>query len=47
MSYDHVKDRTSAAVGSEDGGGILFDETIAAYSARGLPGKALMTSSTL
>ncbi|KAK1753102.1 RINT1-like protein [Echria macrotheca] len=34
MSYDHVKDRTSAAVGSEDDGGILFDETIAAYSAR-------------
>lgn len=34
MSYDHVKDRTSAAVGSEEDGGVLFDETIAAYSAR-------------
>jgi hypothetical protein len=34
LSYDHVKDRTSSAVGSEEEGGILFDETIAAYSAR-------------
>lgn len=34
MSYDQVRDRTSAAVGSEDDGGVLFDETIAAYSQR-------------
>ncbi|KAK4179356.1 putative RAD50-interacting protein 1 [Triangularia setosa] len=35
MSYDHVRDRTSAAVGKEDNdNGVLFDETIAAYSQR-------------
>ncbi|KAH6615625.1 TIP-1 family-domain-containing protein [Chaetomium sp. MPI-SDFR-AT-0129] len=35
MSYDHVRDKTSAAVGKEDdGGGVLFDETISAYSQR-------------
>jgi hypothetical protein len=34
MSYDQVKDRTSSAVGTEEDGGVLFDETIAAYSAR-------------
>ncbi|RYP60066.1 hypothetical protein DL769_008292 [Monosporascus sp. CRB-8-3] len=34
MSHDHVKNRTSAAVGSDGDGGILFDETIAAYSNR-------------
>ncbi|AEO68004.1 233b1bb9-f5a7-43c0-bac1-c76eebb746e5 [Thermothielavioides terrestris] len=34
MSYDHVRDRTSAAVGKEEDGGVLFDETIAAYSQR-------------
>ena len=37
MSYDHVRDRTSAAVGQDDGdgsSGVLFDETIAAYSQR-------------
>ncbi|KAK0721484.1 TIP-1 family-domain-containing protein [Apiosordaria backusii] len=35
MSYDHVRDRTSAAVGKEDNdSGVLFDETIAAYSQR-------------
>ena len=34
MSYDHVKGRTSSTVGTEDDGGVLFDETIAAYSAR-------------
>ncbi|KAK3941362.1 RINT1-like protein [Diplogelasinospora grovesii] len=34
MSYDHVKDRTSATVGTEEDGGVLFDETIAAYSMR-------------
>ncbi|KAL1849380.1 hypothetical protein VTK73DRAFT_9890 [Phialemonium thermophilum] len=31
MSYDHVRDRTSSAVGTEDDGGVLFDETISAY----------------
>ncbi|KAJ4292996.1 hypothetical protein N0V88_005660 [Collariella sp. IMI 366227] len=36
MSYDHVRDRTSSAVGSstEADSGVLFDETIAAYSQR-------------
>jgi len=34
MSYDHVKDRTSSTVGTEEDGGVLFDETIAAYSLR-------------
>ncbi|KAK4098701.1 hypothetical protein N658DRAFT_499155 [Parathielavia hyrcaniae] len=34
MSYEHVRDRTSAAVGKEEDSGVLFDETIAAYSQR-------------
>lgn len=34
MSYENVKDRTSADVGSDGDGGILFDETIAAYTNR-------------
>lgn len=34
MSYDHVRERTSAAVGKEEDGGVLFDETIGAYSQR-------------
>ncbi|KAI1377828.1 TIP-1 family-domain-containing protein [Hypoxylon crocopeplum] len=34
MSYENVKDRTSAVVGSDGDGGILFDETIAAYTHR-------------
>ncbi|KAJ0310986.1 uncharacterized protein N0V96_008805 [Colletotrichum fioriniae] len=34
MSYEEVKDRTSASVGSEANDGVLFDETIAAYSLR-------------
>jgi len=34
MSYDQVKDRTSSTVGTEEDGGVLFDETIAAYSQR-------------
>ncbi|KAL2194858.1 TIP-1 family-domain-containing protein [Corynascus similis CBS 632.67] len=34
MSYDHVRDKTSAAVGKEEDGGVLFDETIAAFSQR-------------
>ncbi|KAL2171786.1 hypothetical protein VTG60DRAFT_1784 [Thermothelomyces hinnuleus] len=34
MSYDHVRDKTSAAVGKEENGGVLFDETIAAYGQR-------------
>ncbi len=31
MSYDDVKGRTSSAVGTDADGGVLFDETIAAY----------------
>lgn len=34
MSYEEVKDRTSAAVGSDADEGVLFDETIAAYTLR-------------
>lgn len=34
MSHDEVKDRTSKTIGSDEDGGILFDETIKAYSAR-------------
>lgn len=34
MSYEDVKDRTSTVVGSDGDGGILFDETIAAYASR-------------
>ncbi|KAK4250015.1 RINT1-like protein [Corynascus novoguineensis] len=34
MSYDHVRDKTSAAVGKEEDSGVLFDETIAAFSQR-------------
>ncbi|KAI2465961.1 TIP-1 family-domain-containing protein [Annulohypoxylon bovei var. microspora] len=34
MSYEDVKDRTSAVVGLDGDGGILFDETIAAYTHR-------------
>ncbi|OHF01245.1 RINT-1 family protein [Colletotrichum orchidophilum] len=34
LSYKEVKDRTSAATGSEADDGVLFDETIAAYSLR-------------
>ncbi|WZH46397.1 TIP-1 family-domain-containing protein [Fusarium acuminatum] len=34
MSYDDVKDRTSAAVGQKREDGALFDETAAAYSMR-------------
>ncbi|TDZ34934.1 RAD50-interacting protein 1 [Colletotrichum spinosum] len=34
MSYEEVKDRTSAAAGSDADDGVLFDETIAAYSLR-------------
>ncbi|KAL0939703.1 rint-1 family protein [Colletotrichum truncatum] len=34
MSYEEVKDRTSTAVGADTDDGILFDETIAAYSLR-------------
>ncbi|KAF6825531.1 rint-1 family protein [Colletotrichum plurivorum] len=34
MTYEEVKDRTSTAVGSDTDDGVLFDETIAAYSLR-------------
>ena len=34
MTYDDIKDRTSSAVGTDGDGGILFDETIEAYSER-------------
>ncbi|KAI1441588.1 TIP-1 family-domain-containing protein [Annulohypoxylon stygium] len=34
MSYENVKDKTSSTVGSDGDGGILFDETIAAYTNR-------------
>ncbi|KAL8726921.1 MAG: hypothetical protein Q9166_006410 [cf. Caloplaca sp. 2 TL-2023] len=31
MSVEHVADKTSSAVGNEEGGGALFDETAGAY----------------
>ncbi|TLD29102.1 hypothetical protein PspLS_03343 [Pyricularia sp. CBS 133598] len=34
LSYDNVKDKTSASIGDDGDGGVIFDETIAAYSAR-------------
>ncbi|KAI1207874.1 TIP-1 family-domain-containing protein [Annulohypoxylon truncatum] len=34
MSYENVKDKTSSVVGSDGDGGMLFDETIAAYTLR-------------
>ncbi|KAI0845909.1 TIP-1 family-domain-containing protein [Daldinia vernicosa] len=34
MSYENVKDKTSADIGSDGDSGILFDETIAAYARR-------------
>lgn len=34
LSYDNVKDKTSASIGDEGDGGVIFDETITAYSAR-------------
>ena len=34
MSYGQIKDCTSSAVGTEEDGGVLFDETIDAYTQR-------------
>ncbi|EHA48458.1 RINT-1 family protein [Pyricularia oryzae 70-15] len=34
LSYENVKDKTSASIGDDGDGGVIFDETIAAYSAR-------------
>lgn len=34
MSYDDVRERTSATVGEDEDDGVIFDETIAAYSQR-------------
>lgn len=34
MSHEDVRDRISSAVGTDGDGGILFDETIAAYASR-------------
>lgn len=34
MSYENVKDKTSADISSDGDSGILFDETIAAYARR-------------
>ncbi|KAK7408276.1 hypothetical protein QQX98_009534 [Neonectria punicea] len=44
MSYDDVKDRTSAAVGQEGDDGALFDETVAAYSLRRKASQELLVS---
>ncbi|KAK0649415.1 TIP-1 family-domain-containing protein [Cercophora newfieldiana] len=43
MSYDHVRGRTSSTVGTEDDDGVLFDETIAAYSARRKRGEEFLS----
>lgn len=42
MSYNDVKNRTSATGGEESDGGALFDETIAAYSHRRKAGQDLL-----
>ncbi|KAF5027449.1 hypothetical protein F66182_439 [Fusarium sp. NRRL 66182] len=44
MSYDDVKDRTSAAVGEEHGDGALFDETAVAYGMRRKAAQELLVS---
>jgi hypothetical protein len=47
MSYDLVKDRTPATVGTEQEGGILFDETIAAYRHRRKTAEGFLISSLI
>ena len=47
MSYEHVKDRTSSTVGLEEDGGILFDETIAAYSMRRQAAQGLLIAAVI
>lgn len=42
MSYDDVKNRTSATGGDESDDGALFDETVAAYSQRRKAGQNLL-----
>ncbi|KAH8706717.1 TIP-1 family-domain-containing protein [Ilyonectria robusta] len=42
MSYDDVKNRTSATGGDEGDDGALFDETVAAYSQRRKAGQDLL-----
>ncbi|KAI4290087.1 MAG: hypothetical protein L6R35_000633 [Caloplaca aegaea] len=43
MSVEHVADKTSAAVGSNDGGGALFDETAGAYRRLRVKAEGIMT----
>ncbi|KAL8376756.1 hypothetical protein RB595_007737 [Gaeumannomyces hyphopodioides] len=45
LSFDDVKERTSAAVGSDGDGAVIFDEIIAAYSARRKAALSLIVSS--
>ncbi|KAI0006733.1 RINT-1 family protein [Xylariaceae sp. FL0662B] len=47
MSYDQVKDRTSSVVGSDGDGGILFDETIAAYNNRRKTAEEYLTAALI
>jgi len=47
MSYDHVKDRTSSSVGSDEDDGVLFDETISAYSQRRKRAQAFLSETLI
>lgn len=43
MSVEHVADKTSPAVGNEDAGGALFDETAGAYRRLRVRAEGIMT----
>lgn len=43
MSVEHVADKTSSAVGNEDAGGALFDETAGAYRRLRIRAEGIMT----
>lgn len=45
MTVEHVADKTSAAVGNEEGGGALFDETAGAYRRLRVRTEGVMTDS--
>ncbi|KAL8849798.1 MAG: hypothetical protein Q9221_005214 [Calogaya cf. arnoldii] len=45
MTVEHVADKTSAAVGNEEGGGALFDETAGAYRRLRIRTESVITDS--
>ncbi|KAK2608003.1 hypothetical protein N8I77_006641 [Diaporthe amygdali] len=47
MSHDEVKGRTSQTVGTGEDGGILFDETIKAYTERRTAAQDLLTEAVI